>query len=178
MSYKIQREQFLPISIEEAWEFFSRPENLGKLTPDDIGFEITHNDSERMHEGQIICYKIEVFPLIKVKWVTEITHVEQNRMFIDNQRVGPYRLWHHTHEFEETDGGIIMKDTVHYALPFGIMGTLAHALFVRRKLKSIFDYREKAVLELFPSREIHALPTENDLTEEPLGSGTSSAKAI
>ena len=156
MNYSIQREQFVPITITEAWDFFSRPENLEKLTPPDIGFEITHNDSGIMYEGQIICYKIQLLPLIHVRWVTEITKVEEPVRFVDDQRVGPYRLWHHTHEFIETEDGVLMRDRVHYALPFGIFGRIAHMLFVRKKLQSIFDYRTEATEELFRNKRSNA----------------------
>lgn len=149
MSYSLHQEQFIATDIATAWDFFSRPENLGKLTPPDVGFEIVHNSSEVMTEGQIITYKIRIFPLVKLSWVTEITHIETERKFIDNQRVGPYALWHHTHTFEEVDGGVLMKDDIHYALPMGILGEIAHRLFVRSKLQSIFNYRKTAVEELF-----------------------------
>jgi len=149
MSYTIKSEQEIPISLTEAWDFFSRPENLEQLTPSDIGFEILHNDSEVMHEGQIICYKIGILPFINVHWVTEITKVVENTRFVDDQRIGPYKLWHHTHEFEETENGVLMKDKVHYALPFGIFGKIAHLVFVRKKLQQIFEYRKHAVNNLF-----------------------------
>ena len=152
MSYTIQCEQEIPISLNEAWEFFSRPGNLEKLTPKDIGFEILHNDSEVMHEGQIICYKIGILPMIKVNWVTEITKVIDKVRFVDDQRVGPYKLWHHTHEFVETTNGVLMKDRVHYALPFGIIGKIAHVLFVRKKLQQIFAFRKQAVEEFFSKK--------------------------
>ena len=151
MSYSLHQEQFIATDLTSAWEFFSRPENLGKLTPPDVGFEIVHNDSEVMHEGQIIVYKIRVLPLIKLSWVTEITHVEAENKFIDNQRVGPYSLWHHTHTFEKVEGGVLMKDDIHYALPMGIFGKIAHLLFVRKKLESIFNFRKGAVEDLFPT---------------------------
>ncbi len=149
MSYSLQQEQFIPTDLPTAWDFFSRPENLGKLTPPDVGFEIVHNDSEVMHEGQIIAYKIRVFPLVKLSWVTEITHVEPAKKFVDNQRIGPYSLWHHTHTFKVVKGGVLMKDVIHYALPMGIFGKIAHLLFVRKKLESIFHYRKEAVEALF-----------------------------
>ena len=152
MSHLINHEQFIPISLEQAWEFFSNPKNLGKLTPSDIGFEIIYNSSNSMYAGQIICYKIGILPFVKIKWVTEITQVVNKVRFVDDQRIGPYKLWHHTHEFRETDGGIMMKDSVHYALPYGLLGKIAHLIFVRKKLKQIFDYRKTAVEELFGSR--------------------------
>lgn len=150
----LQQEQFLPISIEQAWDFFSSPRNLNEITPDDLGFCITSEVVEPMHEGQIITYQVKVAPLVWLPWVTEIKAVDAGRSFIDEQRFGPYRFWHHRHLFQSVDGGVRMTDLVHYALPFGIFGTLAHACFVRRKLQWIFAYRMKVLGERFGSGEI------------------------
>lgn len=149
MLHRLHKEQLVKASLTEVWDFFSNPKNLECLTPKDIGFEITQQDSETMHAGQIIAYKIQLLPLCKVTWVTEITQVEENVCFIDNQVAGPYKIWHHRHTFKEVEQGVLMTDTVHYMLPFGILGSLVHALFVKRKLESIFDYRIQAVDEYF-----------------------------
>ncbi|MDB6078740.1 MAG: hypothetical protein JWO82_2487 [Akkermansiaceae bacterium] len=143
------QEQALPISMEEAWAFFSSPRNLDAITPPDLGFRIEYSSSERMHEGQIITYKVKILPGLWVPWVTEIKSVEEGHSFIDVQLAGPYRLWHHRHLFEPIEGGIRMTDQVHYALPFGPVGAIAHPLFVRRKLERIFGFRREMLAERF-----------------------------
>jgi len=145
----LEQEQVLPISIAEAWEFFSSPRNLDSITPPDLGFRIEHCPGGRMYEGQIITYKVKIAPGFWVPWVTEIKAVEEGRAFVDEQRAGPYRFWHHRHAFEECDGGVKMSDLVHYALPFGPFGGIAHAMFVRRKLEWIFGFRTKILAEKF-----------------------------
>jgi len=150
MAYSLHQEQFIATDLDNAWDFFSKPDNLSQITPPDIGFEIIYNESEVMEKGQIISYKIQIAPFVKLSWVTEITHIEEKKKFVDDQRVGPYALWHHTHTFEEVEGGVLMKDDIHYALPMGPFGMLAHALFVKNKLQHIFEYRKTAVEKLFP----------------------------
>ena len=147
--YSLKTEQNLPISLQEAWDFFSSPKNLSKITPKNMGFIITNQPSETMFEGQIITYKVSPLLGVKINWMTEITTVKDNEYFIDEQRFGPYSLWHHRHHFYEIDGGIKMIDEVNYKLPFGFLGSIAHRLFVRKKLKSIFEYREKVLIEMF-----------------------------
>ena len=147
--YSLKTEQNLPISLQEAWDFFSSPKNLSKITPKHMGFVITNQPSETMYEGQIITYKVSPLLGIKINWMTEITTVKENEYFIDEQRFGPYSLWHHRHHFYEIDGGIKMIDEVNYKLPFGFLGSIAHRLFVRKKLKSIFEYREKVLIKMF-----------------------------
>jgi len=147
--HTLQQEQVLPISMEEAWGFFSSPQNLDEITPEDLGFKVISVPEGQMHEGQIISYKVKLAPFIWVTWVTEIKCVEDGVSFIDEQRFGPYKFWHHRHQFEELDDGVLMKDLVHYALPFGIFGAIAHAVFVRKKLKWVFDSRRKALEEKF-----------------------------
>ncbi len=147
--HTLRQEQILPISIEEAWEFFSSPANLDAITPPDLGFKITCPLPPRMFEGQIITYRVKVAPFVWLPWVTEIKCVEDGRSFIDEQRFGPYKFWHHRHAFEPVDCGVLMTDLVHYALPFGPFGEIARALFVRRKLEWIFCYRKKWLAERF-----------------------------
>lgn len=156
MIYQLHREQLLDCTLDEAWEFFSTPRNLDKLTPDAVGFKITHCESETMHEGQIIGYKVKIAPLIWVNWLTEITLVEDRKMFIDDQRIGPYKVWHHTHRFEQKDDGVLMTDHVTYVLPFGIFGQMAHVLFVKNQLKHIFDERERLTEALFSPSSVSA----------------------
>lgn len=140
--YRLTRKQFLPISLSEAWGFFSSPKNLGKITPARMNFQIlSQSGGEKMHEGQIIRYKVTVLPLVRLSWVTEITGVTEGQSFTDEQRKGPYRLWRHTHTFREEAGGVEMTDVVEYSLPLGPLGRLAHWLFVEREVNRIFDYR-------------------------------------
>jgi ligand-binding SRPBCC domain-containing protein len=155
--YNLKRIQQLPISMEEAWEFFSSPRNLGKITPPHMGFDILYLSGEGpMYPGQIIRYQISVLPGIKVHWVTEITHVAEPRFFVDEQRFGPYALWHHQHHFREIAGGIEMVDEVNYAIPWGILGRIAHALFVERQVNAIFDYRFRVLEEIFSKKPVDA----------------------
>ena len=138
-----------PLSLEEAWSFFSSPRNLEAMTPPDLGFRIIHCPSDTMHEGQIIEYRVKALPLLWMTWVTEIKAVEDRRSFIDEQRFGPYRFWHHRHSFEAVPGGVKVGDLVHYMMPFGPLGEVVHALFARRKLESIFNYRAQAMEQRF-----------------------------
>lgn len=133
--------QFLPISLDEAWDFFSRPENLNEITPDDMQFEILTKDIPRMYQGQVIQYNVKPFPLVKMGWVTEITHVEDRKMFVDEQRFGPYSFWHHQHIFEQVDGGVMMTDILHYRVPLGIVGKLVNGVAINKKVKGIFEHR-------------------------------------
>lgn len=149
--YSIKSTQHLPISLEEAWDFFSSPNNLAKITPQNMGFNITSDkkDGEKMYAGQIITYIIKPMFGIPVKWMTEISHVKEGEYFIDEQRFGPYKLWHHRHSFKKTVAGVEMNDEVNYVLPFGVLGTIAHKLFIRKRIEEIFYYRNKSVEKLF-----------------------------
>ncbi|RYD41364.1 MAG: hypothetical protein EOP85_12805 [Verrucomicrobiaceae bacterium] len=147
--HTLAQEQRLPISREEAWEFFATPRNLDDITPPDVGFVIVSQPGEKMYEGQIITYRIRILPLVWVTWVTEIKSVGEGESFVDEQRFGPYRFWHHRHTFEEIPGGVLMRDLVHYGLHFGFLGGIAHTLFVRRKLESIFSYRREILARRF-----------------------------
>jgi ligand-binding SRPBCC domain-containing protein len=148
--YQLERTTTIPITLDEAWEFFSRPENLNVLTPDDLQFEILSNISgQEMYAGMIIQYRISPFTGVRFNWTTEITHCEEKRFFVDEQRFGPYSFWHHQHHFREEQGQVKMTDIVHYGLPFGPLGTLAHAVFVRKKLEHIFSYRTQKIAALW-----------------------------
>ncbi len=141
--------------MEEAWDFFSSPRNLSKITPAYMDFRITTEDlSEKMYPGQIISYIVRPLLRLPMRWTTEITHVEDKKYFVDEQRFGPYRMWHHQHWFEEVENGVCMIDHVSYALPLGILGRIANSLFVRSQLTSIFDYRKKVTDELFAKQGI------------------------
>ena len=144
--YTIKTVQNIPISLEEAWDFFSKPSNLAAITPDNLGFNIiSKHHGERMYPGQIIEYIVKPVLGIPLYWMTEITHVEDKKYFVDEQRFGPYTMWHHQHHFKQVEGGVEMTDIVHYKLPLWILGDIAHALFVKAQLTHIFDYRFEAV---------------------------------
>lgn len=147
--YSLHTTQKLPISIEEAWSFFSDPKNLKVITPDYMGFDITSGGDRPMFAGQIIQYVVKPVAGIKTKWVTEITHVHEPYHFVDEQRFGPYDLWHHKHFFKEIDGGVEMEDIIDYKLPFGFLGRMVHRPLVRGKLEEIFTFRRKKLVELF-----------------------------
>ena len=145
-AHTIQTIQKIPVSLQEAWDFFSNPANLAAITPGDMGFTvISKHQGPVMYPGQVIEYKVKPFAGISVYWMTEITHVEDKKYFVDEQRSGPYRFWHHQHHFRAIPGGVEMTDIVHYKNPFGFIGRLVNRLFVAQKIKSIFDYRVRAV---------------------------------
>jgi ligand-binding SRPBCC domain-containing protein len=148
--YLLKRTQFLPISLSEAWDFFSTPKNLSKITPEHMGFKILYiSGGDKAYAGQIIRYHVSILPGIKVHWVTEITQVKEPLHFIDEQRFGPYALWHHQHHFKEVPGGVEMTDEVNYAIPFGLLGRLAHFIFVGGEVNRIFEHRFKVLEEYF-----------------------------
>ncbi|MCC9071476.1 SRPBCC family protein [Flavobacterium sp. F-65] len=150
--YKKESVQHINASLEECWTFFSNPKNLQVITPKSMGFEVTDYDNKLMYPGQIIQYKITPLLGIKLNWMTEITIVKENNYFIDEQRFGPYTLWHHKHFFEATANGTKMTDVVHYALPLGFIGRIMNALIVKNELKMIFGYRHKKIEELFNTK--------------------------
>ena len=149
--HTLKRIQRLPVSTEKAWDFFSSPLNLREITPSYLGFHITSDPDflKEMYAGQVITYTVKPVLGIPLFWMTEITHVETGKFFIDEQRVGPYSLWHHQHHFRPVPGGVEMTDLVHYKLPLGPLGALANGLFVRRQLKEIFDFRYQKLEALF-----------------------------
>lgn len=147
--YTLHSKQNLPISLDEAWEFLSNPKNLKTITPDYMGFKTLSGDDKPMFAGQIIQYIVTPVLGIPMKWVTEITHVQDQKYFVDEQRFGPYALWHHKHFLKEIPGGVEMEDIVDYKVPMGILGQLVHPFVVKPKLKEIFDYRQQKLIELF-----------------------------
>jgi len=149
----LRQEQFLPISINEAWEFFSSPKNLNRVTPKELYFEITSEVPDKMYEGLIISYKIKPMLYIKVNWCTEITHIKHLEYFIDEQRKGPYKIWHHEHHFKEVEGGIIMTDLLYFDIGKSIFGWIAGKLFVNKKVKEIFDYRYQTLKHYFDKKD-------------------------
>ncbi len=151
--YTLTAKQNLPISIDKAWDFLSDPANLKIITPDYMGFEIISGADRKMFSGQIIQYIVTPVLGIKNKWVTEITHIKDKRYFVDEQRFGPYALWHHKHFLKEIPGGVEMEDVIDYKIPFGVLGQLIHPILVKPKLKEIFEYREQKLNELFGTLE-------------------------
>lgn len=149
--YQLIKTQFVPATIGEVWDFISSPKNLKEITPDYMGFDITsENLPEKMYPGMIISYKVRPLFGIPMTWVTEITHVADKKYFVDEQRVGPYALWHHQHMIELTEKGVLMTDIISYKPPMGFLGSIANALFIRRQLEGIFAYREMALKKRFP----------------------------
>lgn len=151
--YSLKTVQHIRVSLDKAWDFFSSPANLQTITPQKMGFKIISKyQGDKMYPGQIIEYKVSPVLNIPLYWMTEITHVEDKKYFVDEQRFGPYDLWHHQHHFKETADGVEMTDIVHYKLPFWFLGDIAHGLFVKKQLEDIFEYRFKKVEELFSKK--------------------------
>lgn len=148
--YTLKKTQLLPVDLQTAWQFFSDPRKLPVITPPDLGFEITSDLPELMYAGMVVTYRVTALPGIRVDWVTEITHVREPAFFVDEQRFGPYRFWHHQHHFKAVAGGVEMTDLVSYLLPFQPLGQLA-APFVRRRLDHIFDFRQQTLESRWPS---------------------------
>tara|TARA_B100000925_G_scaffold40699_1_gene26533 strand:- start:291 stop:755 length:465 start_codon:yes stop_codon:yes gene_type:complete len=147
--YRLHTTQNLPISINEAWNFLSDPVNLKTITPDYMGFEILSGAEKKMFPGQIIQYIVTPILGIPTKWVTEITHVKKGEYFVDEQRFGPYSLWHHKHFLKPIKNGVEMEDIIDYKIPFGLFGQMIHPILVKPKLNEIFKYREIKLVELF-----------------------------
>jgi len=151
--YRIHRRQVLPIDLERAWTFFWTPHNLEAMTPSFLNFRITSDLSDGAYSGLIITYRIAAVAGIPMTWVTEIKHVNEPFMFVDEQRLGPFRFWHHQHRFREVPGGIEMEDIVHYVMRLGWLGQLVHRIFIRRRLEHIFDFRCAYLNERFQPSE-------------------------
>jgi len=160
---RFTRSQFLPVDLETAWGFFSDPRNLQTMTPPWLNLVPTSEVPQEMHPGLIVTYQVKPALRIPVTWVTEITHVVDRQLFVDEQRSGPYRFWHHQHHFREVAGGTEARDVLHYALPLGPVGDLAGAALVRKRIDEIFEYRR------------HALEQRFGAGEQPLGERHSSA---
>lgn len=148
--YSIKAVQKIPVGLDKAWDFFSNPKNLETITPGNMSFKtISKYHGDIVYAGQIIEYKVSPLLNIPLYWMTEITHVEDKKYFVDEQRYGPFNMWHHQHHFKVVEGGIEMTDIVHYKLPLWFLGDIANSLFVKNQVKKIFDYRFKKVEELF-----------------------------
>ncbi len=148
--YQLEKTQKIPAEITEVWNFISSPVNLKHITPPYLGFEIINNNLPgKMYPGMIISYKVSPLLGIKMKWVTEITYVKENEYFIDEQRIGPYSMWHHQHKITPIDSGVLMTDIVTYNPPFGFLGALSNKVFIRKQLDEIFNFRESAIERKF-----------------------------
>ena len=152
--YVLKQEQILPISLQQAWDFFATPKNLNEVTPADLTFKITSALPEKMYEGLMITYKIKPTLNIPLNWCTEITHIKEMEYFVDEQRSGPYKIWHHEHHFKAVDDGVLMTDLLYYDIGLSVFGWLAGKLFVHKKVEEIFDYRYKTLETYFRQREL------------------------
>ncbi|MCB9013545.1 MAG: SRPBCC family protein [Bacteroidales bacterium] len=149
MIHSLKTTQFLPISPEEAWSFFSSPENLKEITPEYMRFKILTPLPEKMYPGMILAYKLNPLPFMRLTWVTEITQVKEPEYFVDTQLSGPYSIWHHEHHFKKTEGGVEMTDLLYYKLPMGFLGEWLNYLYIRKKVEMIFSYRKRILDEKF-----------------------------
>ena len=147
--YQLEKTQIIPAGIDEVWSFISSPANLKHITPVYMGFEIINTIPEKMYPGMIISYKVSPLLGIKVKWVTEITHIKEKEYFIDEQRIGPYSMWHHQHKILPIKSGVLMTDIVTYKPPFGLLGALSNKVFIKKQLNQIFNFRERAIEKKF-----------------------------
>lgn len=154
--------QKLPITLEQAWDFLSSPGNLKVITPPHMSFEVTSGftPGDKMYSGMMISYNVCPFPGVKMQWVTEITHVRDLNYFVDEQRFGPYTLWHHKHFLNAVEGGVEMVDLIHYKIPLGFLGDIMNSLVIKKQLSNIFNFRYKKLQELFG-----AWPNEKELME-------------
>jgi ligand-binding SRPBCC domain-containing protein len=160
--YQLKRTQLIRTDLQTCWKYFSAPANLHVITPDYIDFRVHSPVPEKMYSGLIIRYTIRPILGIPLNWISEITTIEEGVYFVDEQRRGPYKLWHHEHHFKEVEGGVEMTDIISYLMPFGFIGKFVHWLFIRRQLESIFAYRVEKADELF--HPLRKDPAVNGLT--------------
>jgi ligand-binding SRPBCC domain-containing protein len=152
--YQFRQSQFIPSDLNTVWDFFSSPKNLGAITPAEMNFEILEaSGGEKMHTGQLISYKVNPFPFVRVKWITEIKNVEHKKHFTDDQKAGPFALWRHQHFFSALDKGVLMADEISYAIPFGILGRIVNSMIVEKQLNYIFNYRSEQIKSIFPFKK-------------------------
>ncbi|WP_439182384.1 SRPBCC family protein [Carboxylicivirga taeanensis] len=150
--YQFKRQQIIPASRQDVWDFIASPVNLKKITPPSMGFDILNPDlPDKMYEGMIIHYQVKPMKFYATRWVTEITHIQPGHYFVDEQRMGPYRMWHHQHWVTEHEQGALMTDIISYQPPLGWIGQLANAVLIKGRLQDIFNFREKAIREQWPS---------------------------
>ena len=149
MIHRLVRQQVVSANLDVVWDYFASPKNLDEMTPPDMKFKILSGGEEAMYLGQLIEYRVQIMPMVSSRWLTEIAHLEEKTFFVDEQRLGPYQFWYHEHRFEPVKGGTKISDRVTYALPFGPLGELVHAIWVDRRLQYIFNYRRDKVNTLF-----------------------------
>jgi ligand-binding SRPBCC domain-containing protein len=148
--YQLKTSQKLSISVETAWKFFSNPANLSKITPPWLNFEVRTDLPEKMYAGMVITYLVRPLLNIPQTWVTEITHVNEPNYFVDEQRFGPYKMWHHQHIFTKAENdGVMMEDIVSYVVPFGFLGRVANTFIISKKINEIFNYRKEVLVKMF-----------------------------
>lgn len=148
--YSLFSKQNVPVSLDEVWAFFSDAKNLAAVTPPHLNLKVSNEVyGGAMYPGQVMTYKVKPLLGIPISWMTEITHVQPMNYFVDEQRKGPYKLWHHQHHFKAIEGGVEMTDLVHYRLPLGVLGSIANSLLVKKELQKIFAYRYQKIVELF-----------------------------
>jgi len=150
--HRLDASQVVPIARDEAWAFFSDPRNLARITPPGMGFRLVDAPPDQVYPGLILRYRVRPLAGVPVTWVTEITHVRDREYFVDEQRIGPYRLWHHQHHLVDVPGGVELRDVVHYALPFGPLGGLLNRFVVAPRVRAIFAYRRAVLAGLFGGR--------------------------
>lgn len=149
--HKLYHQQVLHADIDTVWRFFSGAGNLQRITPGHMNFRVTSGElPEEIYPGMIITYKVSPLFRIPLFWMTEITHVVPGKLFVDEQKRGPFRMWHHQHHFEASGNEVLMTDIVHYQLPLGFLGEIVHAVMVKKQLQDIFKFREQQVDQLFP----------------------------
>ena len=150
--YQLKRTQFIPADLQTCWDYFSSPLNLKEITPPSMGFIVKSEVPEKMYEGLMIAYTVKPLAGIPMNWVTEIKTVKDLAFFVDEQRVGPYKIWHHEHHFQEVNGGVLMTDILHYDIGKGPFGWIAGKLFVHKRIEEIFTYRTQKLNTLFPAK--------------------------
>lgn len=146
--HQLYREQIIRTDLDTAWAFIRSPRNLDAITPDDMVFEIVSTLPDEMYDGLLIEYKVGIPIIGKQRWLTELKHIKDRHSFVDEQRIGPYKIWYHYHEIQEVEGGVRFIDRVNYVMPFGIFGEIARSIYVRKELERIFAYRQQAMPKL------------------------------
>lgn len=149
--YTLEKELIVNTTREKAWEFIRNPANLDRITPDDMAFEIVTDLPEEMYEGMLVEYRVQIPIIGKQLWISELKHIRPGESFVDEQKIGPYRFWYHYHGIEVLDEGVKLIDRVTYAPPFGILGRIANAMFIRKTLDRIFEFREEAFRSILAS---------------------------
>ncbi|MDZ8119317.1 SRPBCC family protein [Pontiella agarivorans] len=152
--YTLYKETTVSTTMKEAWNFIRSPANLNHITPDDMAFEIVSDLPDQMTEGMLVEYRVQLPLFGKTPWLSELKHIVPGTSFVDEQKIGPYKLWYHYHEIRPVKQGVMFIDRVTYEVPFGPVGRLAHALFIRRTLDRIFAFREVRLRELLGSESI------------------------